>query len=206
MVHGHRFSVRSCAKRDSSFGSILGKPCVPRQPHVDSFLDCRTGGRYYWHDWCGGSSSGRMVGSILARQLFRILCSADMNALRKIPASSGRFAQALKFVALASVPLPKNEKFDGEDLSKSFLGTPMTRQHPVFWEYGRNATFGYPKGRDRSPNVAICVLSTMGPGRRSWRQDGHAGKGPMTKVFDRARTLGHVRFTYTSIVPGAGSG
>jgi len=61
------------------------------------------------------------------------------------------------FCKLAGVTLPKDENFDGENLSKSFLGTPLTRQHPLFWEYGRNETsaFGYPKGRNRSPNVAI---------------------------------------------------
>lgn len=61
------------------------------------------------------------------------------------------------FCRLASVPPPKNETLDGEDLSDSFLGQPMTRQRPLFWEYGRNANavFGYPKGRNRSPNVAV---------------------------------------------------
>jgi len=59
------------------------------------------------------------------------------------------------FCKLAGVPLPKDENLDGEDLSKSFLGTPLTRQRPLFWEYGRNETYGYPKGRNRSPNVAI---------------------------------------------------
>jgi arylsulfatase A-like enzyme len=59
------------------------------------------------------------------------------------------------FCKLARVPLPKHEKFDGEDLSKSFLGATLTRRHPLFWEYGRNESFGYPGGRNRSPNVAI---------------------------------------------------
>jgi arylsulfatase A-like enzyme len=59
------------------------------------------------------------------------------------------------FCALAGVPLPPNEKFDGEDLSQSFFGHSLERRHPLFWEYGRNASFGYPKGRDRSPNLAI---------------------------------------------------
>ena len=59
------------------------------------------------------------------------------------------------FCKLAGVPLPKGEHLDGEDLSEAFLGKTSVRQHPIFWEYGRTATFGYPKGRDRSPNVAI---------------------------------------------------
>lgn len=59
------------------------------------------------------------------------------------------------FCKLAGVALPENEHFDGEDLSKAFLGTASVRQHPLFWEYGRNPTFGYPRGRNRSPNVAV---------------------------------------------------
>jgi arylsulfatase A-like enzyme len=59
------------------------------------------------------------------------------------------------FCKLAGVSLPEQEHFDGEDLSKAFLGTVSMRQNPLFWEYGRNPTFGYPRGRDRSPNVAI---------------------------------------------------
>ena len=51
--------------------------------------------------------------------------------------------------------LPKDEPLDGEDLSQSFFGNVVTRKNPIFWEYGRNASFGYPKGRDRSPNVAV---------------------------------------------------
>ncbi len=59
------------------------------------------------------------------------------------------------FCKLAGISLPKGEHLDGEDLSEAFLGKSVVRQHPVFWEYGRTATFGYPRGRDRSPNVAI---------------------------------------------------
>jgi len=57
---------------------------------------------------------------------------------------------------LSSAPLPKDAKFDGEDLSQALVGTPQTRSQPLFWEYGRNETsFAYAKGRDRSPNVAV---------------------------------------------------
>jgi arylsulfatase A-like enzyme len=59
------------------------------------------------------------------------------------------------FCQLAGVALPKDEPFDGEDLSQSFFGHVMARKNPLFWEYGRNPSFGYPKGRDRSPNVAV---------------------------------------------------
>jgi len=55
----------------------------------------------------------------------------------------------------ANAPLPKAAGFDGEDVSQAFLGKPLTRAKPMFWEYGRNDAFKYPEGRDRSPNVAI---------------------------------------------------
>jgi arylsulfatase A-like enzyme len=59
------------------------------------------------------------------------------------------------FCKIAGVALPGNEKLDGEDLSKSFFGDAMTRANPLFWEYGRNATFFFPKGKNRSPNLAV---------------------------------------------------
>jgi arylsulfatase A-like enzyme len=62
------------------------------------------------------------------------------------------------FCKLAGAPLPSGPAFDGEDLTASFFGASLTRQNPLFWEYGRNQTkaFGYPGiPRDRSPNVAI---------------------------------------------------
>ena len=58
--------------------------------------------------------------------------------------------------ALAGVKVPQNAAVDGEDLSAALLGRPGTRARPLFWEYGRNTTsFDYPKGADRSPNVAM---------------------------------------------------
>jgi arylsulfatase A-like enzyme len=59
------------------------------------------------------------------------------------------------FCTLAQAHLPENETFDGEELSRAFLGSSVARKRPLLWEYGRNATFNYPKGRDRSPNVAL---------------------------------------------------
>jgi arylsulfatase A-like enzyme len=60
------------------------------------------------------------------------------------------------FCKLTDTPLPKNAAFDGEDLTESFFGKSLLRQNPLFWEYGRNSSFGYPPNRrDRSPNVAI---------------------------------------------------
>jgi arylsulfatase A-like enzyme len=57
---------------------------------------------------------------------------------------------------LAGAPLPKDAALDGLDLSGALLGEPAERGGQLFWEYGRNAeSFAYPKGRDRSPNLAV---------------------------------------------------
>jgi arylsulfatase A-like enzyme len=59
--------------------------------------------------------------------------------------------------ALCWVPVPAGYQSDGEDRSAAFLGQPLAdRSKPLFWEYGRNnKSFDYPRGRDRSPNVAV---------------------------------------------------
>jgi arylsulfatase A-like enzyme len=58
--------------------------------------------------------------------------------------------------AIAGVKLPKDAAFDGENVSAVLLGRPGIRQRPLFWEYGRNTNaFAYPRGADRSPNVAM---------------------------------------------------
>ena len=60
------------------------------------------------------------------------------------------------FCRIAGARLPKNGRFDGQDVSAAFVGKKVTRKQPMFWEYGRNNnSFGYPHGRDRSPNVAV---------------------------------------------------
>lgn len=57
---------------------------------------------------------------------------------------------------IASAKLPANYKGDGEDRTTVLLGTPSTRVKDMYWEYGRNNyAFNYPKGRDKSPNLAI---------------------------------------------------
>jgi len=60
------------------------------------------------------------------------------------------------FCKLSDTALP-NGAFDGEDLSANFFGKSVLRGHPLFWEYGRNETFGYPREYpgQRSPNVAV---------------------------------------------------
>ena len=59
------------------------------------------------------------------------------------------------FCKLASVG-PPAATFDGEDFSQALLGRLQTRQRPLFWEYGRDATFLRPGApQDRSPNLAV---------------------------------------------------
>jgi arylsulfatase A-like enzyme len=68
---------------------------------------------------------------------------------------------------------PAGPEFDGEDVSRAWLGAPQDRARPLFWEYGRNAHFLYPAVRykvgkdkkaddlypdvknDRSPNLGV---------------------------------------------------
>ena len=58
--------------------------------------------------------------------------------------------------SVAGVPMPKEIAFDGEDISAAWNGRTVERAKPLFWEYGRNdKAFNYPKGRDRSPNLAV---------------------------------------------------
>ncbi len=60
------------------------------------------------------------------------------------------------FCAVAGVPLPRGVAFDGEDVSAAWRGEAVRRTKPLYWEYGRNdKAFKYPKGRDRSPSVAV---------------------------------------------------
>jgi Arylsulfatase A and related enzymes len=57
---------------------------------------------------------------------------------------------------IASAKLPANYKGDGEDRTAVWTGTPSARTKDMYWEYGRNDyAFNYPKGRDRSPNLAV---------------------------------------------------
>jgi arylsulfatase A-like enzyme len=59
------------------------------------------------------------------------------------------------FCQLAGVPAP-NVDFDGEDLSAAILGQKAVRTKPIFWEYGRDATYLKPaKPEDLSPNLAV---------------------------------------------------
>ncbi|WPU94005.1 sulfatase-like hydrolase/transferase [Mucilaginibacter sabulilitoris] len=57
---------------------------------------------------------------------------------------------------IAGVKLPADYRGDGKDRSGVLLGKPSARNMDMYWEYGRNnIAFNYPKGRDKSPNLAI---------------------------------------------------
>jgi len=59
------------------------------------------------------------------------------------------------FCALAGVALPQVD-FDGQNLSGALTGNDSQRTSPIYWEYGRNASYLQPfQQRDRSPNLAI---------------------------------------------------
>lgn len=56
---------------------------------------------------------------------------------------------------LAGITAPA-VSFDGEDISRAFLGNSSQRKNDLYWEYGRNATYLRPGlERDRSPSMAI---------------------------------------------------
>jgi arylsulfatase A-like enzyme len=58
---------------------------------------------------------------------------------------------------VAGIKTSADAKFDGVDLSSAFEGKKPARKKAMFWEYGRNESFGYPKEYpgQRSPNVAL---------------------------------------------------
>jgi arylsulfatase A-like enzyme len=58
--------------------------------------------------------------------------------------------------ALAGIELPQRAQLDGLDTSTAFLGAPLQRGKPLFWEYGRRADYLFPREPGaRSPNLAI---------------------------------------------------
>jgi len=58
--------------------------------------------------------------------------------------------------ALGGVTLPDDYPGDGADRSAVLLGKPAARTQDMYWEYGRNnIAFRYPRGRDKSPNLAL---------------------------------------------------
>lgn len=60
------------------------------------------------------------------------------------------------FCKLAGVKQAPQPAVDGVDRADVLLGKPSPRERTLFWEYGRNdSTFGYPRGKNRSPSVAV---------------------------------------------------
>ncbi len=60
------------------------------------------------------------------------------------------------FSKLAGAKMPAGFAFPGKDRSKVFMGKSTDESRTLYWEYGRNnESFAFPKGRDRSPNLAI---------------------------------------------------
>ena len=59
--------------------------------------------------------------------------------------------------SLVGVKPPADAAFDGADMSAAWLGGSASRTKTLFWEYGRTATYGYPRPdpKDKSPNVAM---------------------------------------------------
>lgn len=56
--------------------------------------------------------------------------------------------------AFAGAAVPQGAKLDGLDVSGAWLGTPVEKRGPLFWEYGRNDKF-FHFGPDRSPSLAV---------------------------------------------------
>ena len=58
--------------------------------------------------------------------------------------------------AIARAPLPKDYRSSGEDMSKALLGTASARKGDLMWDFGRNASFNFPRDAyHRSPSLAI---------------------------------------------------
>src|SRR6185503_8807193 len=58
---------------------------------------------------------------------------------------------------IAGARLPRGERFDGVDISAALFGKELTRNKPLFFEYGRNTnSFTYPReAQNRSPNIGV---------------------------------------------------
>jgi arylsulfatase A-like enzyme len=57
---------------------------------------------------------------------------------------------------LAGVPAPRDAPFDGVNMSAAFLGKAQPRNRPLYWEYGRQPDYLYPKEPGaKSPAVAV---------------------------------------------------
>ncbi len=93
------------------------------------------------------------------------------------------------FCALANVELPETD-FDGLDRSAAFLGQPQLREKPIFWEFGRDASYLKPGLKsDQSPNLAIrdgkWKLLVNDDGSRLELYDFNASTAERENVADR---------------------
>ncbi|RLS55602.1 MAG: N-acetylgalactosamine-6-sulfatase [Planctomycetota bacterium] len=74
---------------------------------------------------------------------------------------------------IGEAQLPPDYRRDGLDMTTAFQGKSLSRDQPIFWEYGRNAdAFKYPEGHDRSPNLAM----RDGPWKLLMNADGSAAE------------------------------
>ena len=110
----------------------------------------------------GGTRSGGLRGAKWSLYEAGIRLPFIVRWPGRIPA--GKVDDSTVFAAVDLLPslcaivggnLPESAVLDGGDLSAAWLGRPTVRKLSLFWEYGRNATFKYPTGRDRSPNLAV---------------------------------------------------
>ncbi len=61
-------------------------------------------------------------------------------------------------VSIVGTTMPARFSFDGASKEEVWLNTPAEREKVMHWDYGsqgEKSAFGYPNGRDRSPNLAI---------------------------------------------------
>lgn len=93
------------------------------------------------------------------RMPFIVWSGGDLIPRNKVDETSVVSAMDMfnSLCAMANAPLPQAFNGDGEDMSKALLGTPQTREKPIFWEYRRNdgASFPKPAGEDQSPVISV---------------------------------------------------
>ncbi|HLP73964.1 MAG TPA: sulfatase-like hydrolase/transferase [Bacteroidales bacterium] len=110
-----------------------------------------------------GSRSGNYRGSKLSlyeggiRMPFIVRWPAKIRKAMKDDVSVLSAADLFpSFCALAGTKMLSGFSFDGKDKSSVLGGKPSKEKRTIYWEYGRNNTsFDYPKGKDRSPGLAI---------------------------------------------------
>lgn len=57
---------------------------------------------------------------------------------------------------MAGIRPERNVTFDGTDMSKALTGKKVVkRKEPLFWDFGRNRFFNFPRGENRSPHLAV---------------------------------------------------